>query len=979
MAIQLDDLVARLRLDTSDVSKGVGKVDSALSGTTTKSKSFGKSIAGSMLKVTAGLAIGAKAISFVGDSIAEGREANKITALTEQRIKTMGNVAGISAKQVGKLAESISAKTGIDDEQIQSSANLLLSFSQVQNRGKGLEAIFTRANKAAVDLSAGGFGSIDGASKQLGKALQDPVKGIAALSRSGVTFTEKQQAAIKAMVESNNILGAQKIILGEVEKQVKGSAEAQATAADKAKVGYQNLQEQIGVALIPTIDKLANFFSEKIVPAVSKFITQMQNGKGAGGDFADALQRIGDVIQTVGGFLIDHKKQLGLLAAAYVAFKVVQGVVAGATAVYSGVVKTISAATKVYAAMQWLLNAALTANPIGAVVVILGLLVAATIIAYRKSETFRNVVKAALEAVGGAWRSLWNNVIQPVLSFIVNGIADLMDMFGSLLDAISHVPGMGWVGDLADKMHHAADETHAVAEAIRDIPTEHTTTLNIVTIRSAQDKNERQTGGSSRGASAAGSGTAGLGLTGILEGLFDGLPAQMGPLQADAEADVSTLLDKIETEYVSQGEAAAKRIHTHFVKMRKALEKRIREAKTGGKKGAGADIDPQSADAALDALEQKEKNRTKAAIKRFKDKAKAARDAAAVINAGLIENGRLQDVVNAALEVAQANLERLTEQAAAYSANIAKSFADFANVVGLGIRQVGEQTIVTAASLLEDLRAKLARARAFAALIGSLVAQGLDQSVIDQLLSAGPEAGFATAQAIADGGPAAIAEVNSLTEQIGATGVALGEQLATTFYGAGIAGAQAVVDGLVLGPDGLIALQKRAADLRVQLDRILGSSVKQSGEDAGKSTVDGVIAGLEAKEGALDKAMRKIAKAMIQSLKDELDMHSPSRKLRAAGLLAGTSVAMGLDQSIPQVTAAMGRLASAATFDADSLAAAQFGTTAVGAARLAQGSLSAAPLNLKVYLGDKEISEIVRVEIGGVLQPLGTYAKQGAL
>ena len=47
----------------------------------------------------------------------------------------------------------------------------------------------------------------------VGKALNDPLKGLTALSRIGVQFTAQQQEQIKAMVEVGDVAGAQKIIL----------------------------------------------------------------------------------------------------------------------------------------------------------------------------------------------------------------------------------------------------------------------------------------------------------------------------------------------------------------------------------------------------------------------------------------------------------------------------------------------------------------------------------------------------------------------------------------------------------------------------------------------------------------------------------------------------------------------------------------------------------------------------------------------
>jgi len=65
-------------------------------------------------------------------------------------------------------------------------------------------------------------------------------------------------------------------------------------------------------------------------------------------------------------------------------------------------------ATKAWAAAQWLLNAAMTANPIGLVVIAVAGLVAGLVIAYKKSETFRNIVNGAFKAVLSAAQGAWN-------------------------------------------------------------------------------------------------------------------------------------------------------------------------------------------------------------------------------------------------------------------------------------------------------------------------------------------------------------------------------------------------------------------------------------------------------------------------------------------------------------------------------------------------------------------------------------------
>lgn len=268
-------------------------------------QSLGNKMKGGMLGSLKGIAgpiaaafAGVQVVSFLKDSIGEAREAEKVGKITAQTIKATGGAAKVSADQVAALAGAISNKTGIDDEAIQSGANLLLTFKNVRNEVGAGANIFDRATQAATDLSAAGFGDLSGTSKQLGKALNDPLKGISALGKAGVTFTAEQQKMIKGMVAAGDLLGAQKIILGEVEAQVGGVAAASSTAGEKAAVAFGNFKETVGTALLPVIDKLANIFTTKIAPAITSFVTGLQDGTGAGGRFAAIAKKVGTVVTT---------------------------------------------------------------------------------------------------------------------------------------------------------------------------------------------------------------------------------------------------------------------------------------------------------------------------------------------------------------------------------------------------------------------------------------------------------------------------------------------------------------------------------------------------------------------------------------------------------------------------------------------------------------------------------------------------------
>lgn len=221
-------------------------------------------------------------------------ESQKVAAQTEAIIKSTGAAAGLTAKQIGKLSESLSVKTGVDDEQIQTSLNMLLTFKQVRNEvGKGND-VFNRASSLVLDLG-NVFGSTDAAAMQLGKALSDPVKGVGALARAGVNFTAQQKDQIKALVESGKSLEAQKIILAEVESQVGGTAAATATNADRMRVAFGNLQEDVGGLLLPAFEKFAGFMVDRVVPAIQG-VTETFQEKGLGG----VLQLVGDKIKADG-------------------------------------------------------------------------------------------------------------------------------------------------------------------------------------------------------------------------------------------------------------------------------------------------------------------------------------------------------------------------------------------------------------------------------------------------------------------------------------------------------------------------------------------------------------------------------------------------------------------------------------------------------------------------------------------------------
>lgn len=160
----------------------------------------------------------------------------------------------------------------IDENVIMQAQATLLTFGQIAQTADVAGGAFDRATVAAIDLAAAGFGSVETNAIQLGKALNDPIKGLTALTRSGVTFTESEKELIRTMTESGNILGAQEMILAAIEAQVGGTAIATADASVKMGLAFGEMKEAVGAAILPAFQA----FAEAVLPLVDIVLPKLK-------------------------------------------------------------------------------------------------------------------------------------------------------------------------------------------------------------------------------------------------------------------------------------------------------------------------------------------------------------------------------------------------------------------------------------------------------------------------------------------------------------------------------------------------------------------------------------------------------------------------------------------------------------------------------------------------------------------------------
>jgi hypothetical protein len=439
--------------DSKGISRAISdfkKIEGAGAKATFGLRTFDKGMTNTLAtvgKLAAGVAVAAGAIGFKLASAAY--ESQKVMAQTEAIIKATGGAAGITASQVSKLSQTLSMQIGVDDELIQKSANLLLTFKQLQNQAGENNNVFDRAVIASQDLGSV-FGSADAAAMQLGKALSNPTKGITALNRAGINFTDQQKEQIKTLVASGDVLGAQKIILAEVESQVGGTAAATATGFDRMKVAVGNVAEEFGAILIPYIEKFADFVTNKVVPYLTK-LSDVIGEKGLGAGFK-------------------------MLAGDFLKVTTNMGAFGNALLVLVSIFTTVRLVTIAATISAQLFGKTLLMNPIGIIVAAVIAFVVAMAALYVKFESVRKVVNMLGEVLKFVVMNAIAGVYNYFVTFInvaivgINLLIKAANLFGADIDEIGTLGYMAFtgIGNAADtakkKIGGVAEVTGAMAE-----------------------------------------------------------------------------------------------------------------------------------------------------------------------------------------------------------------------------------------------------------------------------------------------------------------------------------------------------------------------------------------------------------------------------------------------------------------------------------------------------------------------------------
>jgi phage-related protein len=266
-----------------------------------------------LIAATAGATALAGALTF---SVKAAMEAEVIDKQLDAVLKSTAGAAGMSKEAITGLANELGGLTMFEDDAIVSAQSMLLTFTSI---GK---EVFPAATETVLNMSQALGQDLKSSAMQLGKALNAPVDGIAALQRVGVKFTESQKAAIEKMVEMGDIAGAQKIILAELETEFGGAAKAAGQTFSGQltilKNNLGNVAETIGGALLPALTGMASGLvaalnSGEVQAAIATFSDMLTSL--ATGDVRGALDALAYGVYEIFG--VDIRGAIDMASAAF--------------------------------------------------------------------------------------------------------------------------------------------------------------------------------------------------------------------------------------------------------------------------------------------------------------------------------------------------------------------------------------------------------------------------------------------------------------------------------------------------------------------------------------------------------------------------------------------------------------------------------------------------------------------------------------
>jgi Prophage tail length tape measure protein len=331
---------------------------------------------------------------FVKSGIEKFHELEQVTAKVEANLESTGGKAGMTMETIKSMASELSGKIHAGTAEVMDMQSQLLTFPAIT------KDIFSSSMGMVADIAKQTNHGLSETAIMFGKAITGPAEGLKKMQKYGVMFTETEKAKIKQLEASGHLIEAQKFMLSAIAGSgYAGVAEKMFNADPIAQFGKQITKLKIAVG------GLAEGFLRSLIPAFQWIINIAK-------EFKNWITGDSD--------------------AAYI-FKEVITVIAAVLAAYATYLTAVAIGTKLWAAMQWLVNIALTMNPIGIIIMAITALIAVIVVCWDKFAGFRG-------AIVGTWHviKLFAETIRDVVVESIKGLIKGIGQLGSVFMALMH-------------------------------------------------------------------------------------------------------------------------------------------------------------------------------------------------------------------------------------------------------------------------------------------------------------------------------------------------------------------------------------------------------------------------------------------------------------------------------------------------------------------------------------------------------------
>ena len=270
-----------LLADTKDFISGLDKADKE---TRTFSDKLGGALkTGALAFAALGAAAGAAAITIGVQAVKAAIEDEKAQLTLAKTLENTTKATKNQIKSVEDYIKATSLAKGVTDDQLRPSLDRLVRSTGDVTKAQKLQQL-------ALDISAGTGKDLASVSEALGKAYDG---NLGALKRLGVPLDD-------SIVKSKDFTKAQEALTKQFAGQSDVAANSFAGRMERVKIAIDEAKESIGAALLPILEKLLGFITEKALPFLNNFVAGFENvTKSVNIDLGGALEYLQSIFTPI--------------------------------------------------------------------------------------------------------------------------------------------------------------------------------------------------------------------------------------------------------------------------------------------------------------------------------------------------------------------------------------------------------------------------------------------------------------------------------------------------------------------------------------------------------------------------------------------------------------------------------------------------------------------------------------------------------